>query len=67
MEEGDNDQQDKLFRLEDRVKHGSFMPAIAALAHGHLDIEKPIDEVSGNTLLHYASYYGHIKAMRYIF
>lgn len=53
--------------LLEKVQSGSFLPAIAAAERGQLDVLKPIDNQSGLTLLHYACFYGHVKALRYIF
>ena len=50
--------------LISKIKNGSFLPAIAAVENG-MRIDQEIED--NLTLLHYACYYGHIKALRYIF
>ena len=43
------------------------MPAILAYEQGLVNIDLPLDINSGLSLLHFASFYGNIKALRYIF
>ena len=46
-----------------KVKGGSFLPAMALLKSNEIEVEAPVDEVQGLRILHYAAYFGKIKAL----
>lgn len=43
---------------------GSFLPAMILLDQKKIDVEEPINTSQGLRLLHYASFFGKIKALR---
>ena len=43
---------------------GCFLPAVALLERGLIDVEGVVEETEGLRLLHYASYFGKAKALR---
>jgi hypothetical protein len=53
--------------LLNSLNNGWFLPTIAALELKIINLYQVLDNNSGFTLLHYASHYGNIKAIRYIF
>jgi len=44
--------------------NGSFLPAAFLLKHGRVAIEDLVDESQGLRILHYACYFGKIKALK---
>ena len=47
-----------------RVRKGSFLPAIVMLHLKEIAVEDPIDQTQGSRLLHFACYFGKIKAIK---
>ena len=48
--------------IHEKIKNGQFLPAVEASERGLFDVTS---EVDGRTMLHFAAFYGHIKAIRY--
>ena len=47
-----------------RVMKGSFLPALVMLEMKQIAVEDPVDPHQGTRLLHYACYFGKIKAIK---
>ena len=58
----ENTEEDNDFRQ--KVMSGCFLPAVALLERGLIDVEIVVDSNEGLRLLHYASYFGKAKALR---
>eukprot|EP00347_Sterkiella_histriomuscorum_P014358 403361177 len=64
VKDEDDPTQPKEVDYKQTVLNGSFLPAISLLQNNLIDIETIIDENQGLRLLHYASYFGKIKALK---
>ena len=47
-----------------RVMKGSFLPALVMLEMKQINVEEPIDPNQGLRMMHYACFFGKIKAMK---
>ena len=63
-EEEKIDEEDERIDLKRTIIEGSFLPVVALLKQGSLNVEDMIDEGQGLRLIHYACYFGKIKALR---
>lgn len=63
-DEDDEDNANKSLDYKQTVLNGSFLPAICLLQNKQIEVDTIIDENQGLRLLHYASYFGKIKALK---
>ncbi len=50
-----------------RVMKGSFLPALVMLEMKQINVEEAIDPNQGLKMMHYACYFGKIKAMKALY
>lgn len=60
----DYEDEETKIDLKYTINEGSFLPVITVLNQQAVDVEEVIDEGQGYRLIHYASYFGKIKALR---
>ncbi len=66
-DEDDDREEEEVTRLLDyrrEIMKGSFMPAMVMLEMKQIKVEDPIDTNQGLRILHYACYFGKIKAIK---